>query len=74
MCIDFVVMTCIVGLICIRTEGVNYSSVYILGRKLNSMQNCKSIVTMVLECYFFTLISSFIVHVYVGMACIGMYC
>ena len=25
--------------------------IYLLGRKLNSMQSCKSIVTMVFECY-----------------------
>ena len=61
MCIDFVVTTCIVGLICIRTERVNYNSVYLLGRKLNSMQKCKSTVIMVFECYFFTLTSSCIV-------------
>ena len=42
---------CIVGLICIRTERVNYNSV---GESLiNSMQNCKSIVPMVYECYLF---------------------
>ena len=37
---------------CIRTERVNYNSVYLLGRKLISIQNCKSIVAMVFMCYF----------------------
>ena len=31
----------------------NLLRVYLLGRKLDSMQNCKSIVTMVFECYFY---------------------
>ena len=52
MCIDFVVMICIIGMICIRTERVNernYNSVYLLGRKLNSTKNCKSTVTMIMS-------------------------
>ena len=48
-----VVMTCIVGPIYIRTERVDYNSVYLPGRKLISMQNSKSIVAMVFQCYFF---------------------
>ena len=50
LCTDFVAVTCNC-----RTDmhQGNYNSVYFLGRKLNSMQSCKSIVTMVFECYFF---------------------
>ena len=33
------------------TKRVNYNSVYLLGRKLNSMQNCRSTVIMVFDCY-----------------------
>ena len=52
----------------IKTERVNYNSVYLLGL-INSMQNCKSIVTMVYECYFFNQL----LHC-IGMAGIIMYC
>ena len=50
------------GAIRIRTERVNEEiAIHI------SMQNCKSIVAMVFECYFFITSSCFVMYVYTCM-------
>ena len=66
-----ITVLCVQGLpiLIVSFAFYNYNSVYLLGRKLNSMQNYKSIVTMVFECYFFNQL----LH-WISMACIIMYC